>query len=213
LNRALVAAALVAVAASAVACTSSGGESTTAPVSSPAPPATASVSGPASSSVPVSTAAPSSTPVSTPSSTSAPPSRTSSTSPTTSPAPTGPPACAQTQLKLTPVRGGAFQGREIAGVLFTNTSSSTCVLRGYPAAQLIHKENNLGQPAVDNRGPVRTIVLKSGAAGQVQLTAVTTCQSAISDHVRIRVPQSTTSTDVAMELRGCLLSVDPFEAA
>jgi hypothetical protein len=119
----------------------------------------------------------------------------------------------QTQLKLTPVRGGAFQGREIAGVLFTNTASTTCVLRGYPAAQLVRKGKNLGQPAIDNRGTVRTIVLKSGAAGQVQLTAVTTCQSAISDHVRIRVPQSTTSTDVAMELRGCLLSVDPFEAA
>jgi Protein of unknown function (DUF4232) len=120
--------------------------------------------------------------------------------------------CTPTQLKLAAVRGGAFQGREIAGVVFTNTSTTKCSMRGYPSAQLRYNGKDLGRPAVQNPGTVRTIALKPGGAAQAQLTAVTTCQSAISDHVRVRVPGATTSTDVAIELRGCSLSVDPIEA-
>jgi uncharacterized protein DUF4232 len=215
LSRALIAAALAVVAVSAAACTSSGAPSArTGAATSPAPTTSAPASAPSSSSpAPVSSpAAPSTVAVST----SAAPTRSHSVAPTNSPAtstaPSGPPDCTQAQLKLSPVRGGAFQGREIAGVVFTNTSSATCALRGYPAAQLRHKGRNLGQPAINNSGRVRTIVVKPGGAAQVQLTAVTTCQSAISDHVRIQVPGSSTSTDVPMELRGCLLSVNPFEA-
>jgi hypothetical protein len=86
-------------------------------------------------------------------------------------------------------------------------------MRGYPAAQLRHNGADLGQPATQNHGTVRTITLKPGGQAQVQLTAVTTCQAPISDHVRITVPGATSSTDVALELRGCSLSVDPIEAA
>jgi hypothetical protein len=109
------------------------------------------------------------------------------------------------------VRGGALPGQEIAGVVFTNTSSTKCTLRGYPFAQLRRNGTKLGKPATDNPGAVKSVTLKPHDSAQVQLTAVTTCQAPISDHVRIRVPQSQTSTDVAMELRGCSLSVDPIQ--
>src|SRR5690349_12294239 len=154
--------------------------------------------GPASTpaSVPVST--PTSTPASTPaaptssipvsSSSAAPkPSRTTpaapstsapSTSaepPTTSSAapPPGPASCTADQLSATGIRGGAYQGREIAGVLFTNSSSTTCTVSGYPFAQLIYNGNDLGKPAKRDPGTVRTITLRPGKSAQSQLTAVT----------------------------------------
>jgi hypothetical protein len=97
-------------------------------------------------------------------------------------------------------------------VVFTNHTSSKCTLRGYPFAQLRRKGAALGKPAKDHKGTVRTITLKPGKSAQVQLTAVSTCQAPESDHVRISVPGSPTSTDVALQLRGCSLSVDPIEA-
>jgi hypothetical protein len=112
---------------------------------------------------------------------------------------------------MTGVRGGALPGREIAGVVFTNTGKTRCTLRGYPFAQLRRNGAALGKPAVNNPGTVRTVMLRPNGSAQVQLTAVSTCQAPISDHVRIRVPGSTSSTDVAIELRGCSLSVDPIE--
>lgn len=96
-------------------------------------------------------------------------------------------------------------------MVFTNMSSTKCTLRGYPFAQLLRSGRKLGKPATHNPGTVKTITLKPHASAQDQLTAVTTCQAPISDHVRVRVPGSPTSTDVAMQLRGCSLSVDPIQ--
>lgn len=110
------------------------------------------------------------------------------------------------------VAGGALPGQEVAGVVFTNTSATKCSLRGYPFAELRHKGNVLGTPAKHATGKVRTIVLKPHKSAQVQLNAVSTCQSPESDHVRVRVPGSPTSTDVPIQLRGCALSVEPIEA-
>lgn len=110
------------------------------------------------------------------------------------------------------VVGGALPGQEIAGVVFSNTSSSTCTLRGYPYALLLRRGAALGAPARDHKGKVSTVRLRPGKSAQVQLMAVTTCQSQESDHVRIRVPGSHTSTDVALQLRGCSLTVDPIES-
>jgi hypothetical protein len=122
-------------------------------------------------------------------------------------------ACTADQLTASGVRGGAYQGREIAGVLFTNSSSSACTVRGYPFAQLRYKGNPLGKPAKDDPGKVRTIRLAPGKAAQSQLTAVTTCQAPISDHVRVVVPDTSTPKDIALQLRGCSLSIDPLEPA
>lgn len=111
------------------------------------------------------------------------------------------------------MRGGAYQGREIAGVLFTNSSSTACSVSGYPFAQLRYQGRPLGKPASDNPGTVRLIVLRPGRSAQSQLTAVSTCQAPESDHVRVVAPHTGTAKTVTVELRGCSLSIDPLEAA
>ncbi len=111
------------------------------------------------------------------------------------------------------MRGGAYQGREIAGVLFTNSSATPCTVSGYPFAQLRYRGKQLGKPASDNPGTVRVITLQPGRSAQSQLTAVTTCQAPISDHVRVVAPHTGTAKTVAIQLRGCSLSIDPLEAA
>lgn len=113
---------------------------------------------------------------------------------------------------MSAVRGGAFQGQEIAGLLWTNTSNVTCTMRGYAFAQLQYKGKPLGKPAKDDPGPMRTIVLRPGKAAQAQLTAVTTCQAPISDHVVEIAPDTNEARSVVMQLRGCSLSIDPVEA-
>ena len=109
------------------------------------------------------------------------------------------------------MRGGAFQGQEIAGLLYTNRSPTACTLRGYPFAQLHFKGRELGKPATENRGPVHTILVRPGKSAQTELTAVTTCQAPISDHVVEVAPDTHAARSVPMQLRGCSLSIDPIE--
>lgn len=111
------------------------------------------------------------------------------------------------------VRGGAYQGLEVAGVLFVNTSHTTCTLQGYVFAQLQYHHARLGRPATDDRGATRRITMHTGDSAQVQLTAVSTCQAPISDHVLVRVPGDDTPIIVTMQLRGCALSVGPITPA
>jgi hypothetical protein len=226
LSRALLAAGLATVAVALVACTSSGNSGTSSPPVSSLPPITAPATTPAPvttapstpstpstptpppvTTAPVTSAPPSSAPVTSSPPSSAPP----SSEPPSSTPPSGPPACTNADLDMQGVRGGALPGQEIAGVVFTNSSATKCTLRGYPFAQLRRKGAPLGKPAKHHHGTVRTVMLKPGKSAQVQLTAVSTCQAPESDHVRIRVPGSSTSTDVALQLRGCSLSVDPIE--
>jgi hypothetical protein len=110
------------------------------------------------------------------------------------------------------VRGGASQGVETAGVVFTNTSAATCTMRGYPFAQLRHQTKPLGKPASDNPGTVRTIVLRPGRSAQSLLRAVSTCQAPVSDHARVVAPGTSEPKPIAVQLRGCSLSIDPLEA-
>jgi hypothetical protein len=108
------------------------------------------------------------------------------------------------------VLGGSYQGHEIAGVLFVNTSHTSCTLQGYVFAQLRYHHVALGGPAKHDPGATRRITMRSGDAAEVQLTAISTCQAPISDHVLVRVPGDDTPIMVAMQLRGCTLSVGPI---
>jgi hypothetical protein len=139
----------------------------------------------------------------------------SSPTPTPTPRPANPQsaACTADQIRISTVVGGAVQGREIAGLIFTNVSSRRCTIRGYAFAQLRYRGAPLDGVATHNPGAVHTVLLRPGAAAAAQLTAVTTCQAPISDHARVRAPGSTISTRVALELRGCSLSIDPLEPA
>lgn len=108
------------------------------------------------------------------------------------------------------MRGGAAQGQEIAGVLFTNAKPVTCTLQGYITAQLRYKGKPLGRPATRESGATPLITLHKGRTAEVQLTAVTTCQSPNSDHVVVRVPGDRTPIRLPMQLRGCALTVSPI---
>ncbi len=125
--------------------------------------------------------------------------------------PPGPSACTLGRLKVSAVRGGATEGQEIAAVLFTNASTKVCTVRGYIFAQLRVMGAPLGEPATHNPGRVRTVALPRGASAQAQLTAVSTCQAPVSDQVRVRLPNSPGAASVAIQLRGCSLSVDPLQ--
>lgn len=111
------------------------------------------------------------------------------------------------------MRGGAAQGQQFAGILFRNTHPATCSLQGYISAQLRRSGQPLGQPAADQQGPTPLVTLKQGQLAEVQLTAVSTCQSPNSDHVIVRVPGDATPIRLPMQLRGCRLSVSPVTRA
>ena len=97
-------------------------------------------------------------------------------------------------------------------IIFTNSSATRCALRGYPFVQLQYRGRTLGLPAVQNPGTVRTVLLRPGQTAQASVTAVTTCQSSISDHALVRVPGAAGSVEVTIALRGCSISIDPLEA-
>jgi hypothetical protein len=120
------------------------------------------------------------------------------------------PACDIKRLTVVGVRGGAYQGREIAGVLFTNDTSAACTVSGYASAQLLRNGQPIGRPANNNPGTVRTVLLHHGQTAEAQLTAVTTCQAPVSDAARVGLPDSDTTVEVSVELRACSLSIDPL---
>ena len=128
----------------------------------------------------------------------------------TPPAPTPGNTCKPGQLAIEGVRGGAYQGREIAGVLFTNTSATPCTMSGYPSARLIRNGRPIGRPADDEPGTVKPVLLANGQTAQTELTAVTTCQAPISDAVRIALPNWAHPVDAQVQLRACSLSVSPI---
>jgi cytoskeletal protein RodZ len=225
-RRALLGTAVAAVAVLAVGCTSAengaGNSAPTVrpvstpaatPTSTPAPSSTAPstpVSSPATSASSSASSTASSTPVSSPAATTP----ASSTPPPTTPAPPhGPASCGSDQLTATGLRGGAGQGVETAGVMFTNSSNSTCTVRGYPYARLRYRGHAVGNPATDEQGSVRTITLRPGKSAQSLLHAVTTCQAPVSDHAEVRTPVTSASKIVSMQLRACSLSIDPLEPA
>lgn len=137
-----------------------------------------------------------------------PPSSTAPTSPPTSPVPAGN-TCTSDQLSVRAMYGGATPGQELALLIITNTSTSTCSLRGYPDVQLQQHGHDLGKPAVDTRARVRTVTLHAGGTAQVRLTASTTCQAPLSDHVRVRPPGTDRYLTAALELRGCTVHTGP----
>lgn len=123
------------------------------------------------------------------------------------------PACTAAQLSATGLRGGAGQGVETAGVVFTNRSVTTCTVRGYPFARLRQRGAPIGRPATQAPGAVRTITLKPKASAQSLLQATTTCQAQVSDQAAVRAPGTSAIKLVAVELRACALRIYPLERA
>ena len=125
---------------------------------------------------------------------------------------TGPtvPGCQLTQLTVRALRGGAVAQQEIALITFTNVSTKTCSLDGFPGVSLRLNGAMLGQPAVRQATGYTLVSLAPGASGQVQLTDVSTCQAPLSDTVRIYPPNLTAYIDRPLVgMRGCQLFVSP----
>ena len=105
-----------------------------------------------------------------------------------------------------------MQHTQIAGLIFTNRSASTCGLQGYPFAQLRRAGALLGKPASHTPGTAAALViLHAGQAAQAELTATTDCNAPLSDLVRVSAPGQTATADVADTLRECTLAVGPVE--
>lgn len=80
-------------------------------------------------------------------------------------------ACTTSQLLLSTGRGGAATGTFYLPLVFTNTSNTTCSLRGYPGASFVDANGQqLGASAQRSEGePVRRVVLASGGKAHALL--------------------------------------------
>jgi hypothetical protein len=117
--------------------------------------------------------------------------------------------CAMAQLTVRLIRGGAVPAQEIALITFTNSSTTTCSMFGYPGVSLRLSGRLLGQPAVRSPVTARTVKLLPGAQAEAQVTDFSSCQGSLSDTVRIYPPNLTAFVDKPFELRACRVEVDP----
>lgn len=132
--------------------------------------------------------------------------------PSTSVPPTSapPPASTCTDVSVRVLPGGATFGEQIAGLQFTNTGTTTCILAGYPTVTLLLHGQVIGRQSVPSS---RATSVRRLAPGEVAESLVhdytQTCQAPLSDSVRVQVPgESTTVTRPDMQLRACVLRVD-----
>jgi Protein of unknown function (DUF4232) len=191
----------IAVLATSAACTTSGHPA--ADVTSASVPSSTAPSSP--SSLPSETA---STPpaVSTPASTSASLASSSPVAVTTTAAPRS--TCTTVTVRV--IRGSASLGQEIAALQFTNEGTRSCVLVGFPTVTLLRRGQQLGnasQPSTPGATSKRTLA-PGDVAESVLHDYTQTCNSPLSDSLRVIVPGSTTTAIRPAEMRGCILRVD-----
>ncbi len=180
--------------------------SSSTPSSSPAVPSTPATTSAASRPT---TAASSATPV--PSKPSSAPASTASTAPA---GPIdGPDGCRTAVLKIEALRASGAAGHQYAFLQFTNTSTRTCSLTGYPGVQLVKAGKPIGQPAVRSGKPIRKVQLAPGHSVTAQLVDASTCEADKSDSVAIYPPNRTERVVVPLSVRGCALTIDPVVAA
>jgi hypothetical protein len=109
-----------------------------------------------------------------PASTSAPP---SSPAAAAAPTPSGPPPCATPALRATvPTgHGNAAAGSSYYPIVFTNDSSASCTLYGYPGVSFVTGVggSQIGIPATENpTNPRKLITLAPGQSGHAELQVV-----------------------------------------
>lgn len=110
--------------------------------------------------------------------------------------------------------GGATFGQQIAGLQFTNSGATTCVLVGYPTVTLLLRGRVIGQPSQPSSAARSARTLRPGEVAESLLHDYTqTCQAPLSDSVRVKVPgMSMTVVRPDMQLRACVLRVDRLTA-
>lgn len=192
-------------------CSSSGGkQAADDPVISA--PATTAPAPTSAAAVPSTAAAPSAPASTTASSTSAAPSHSPAAASSTS-RPTVVPRSTCTRIGIRILPGGATFGEEIAGLQFTNEGTTTCRLVGYPTVTLLRQGRPIGRPSQPATTAGSTRTLAPGEVAESLLhDNIRNCQAPLSDTVRVVAPGSTISASRPMQLRACVVRIDPLGA-
>jgi hypothetical protein len=122
--------------------------------------------------------------------------------------------CATTDLKVTLVTssGGAAAGSTFYPLNFTNVSTSSCVLDGYPGASFVTPSGGpIGDPADRNTGVIPVpVTLAPGATAHATLQVVdaqnysaATCDPVTAHWLRIYPPSQTTAVEVSFTTLVC----------
>jgi hypothetical protein len=123
--------------------------------------------------------------------------------PSSSPPVTGPAGCAASALKVTQGASDGYAGGVYVTLDFTNTSSATCTLYGYPGVSLTtaspYNQIGLAAKRVTTR-PVKVITLAPGAVANASLQIVdalnfpaSTCSPVKAVNLRVFPPNQTAS--------------------
>jgi hypothetical protein len=125
----------------------------------------------------------------------------------------GPGGCPTAALKIEALRASGAAGHQYAFLQFTNSSTRTCSLTGYPGVQLVKAGKPVGQPAVRTGKPISKVQLAPGHSATAQLVDASTCEADKSDSVAIYPPNRTERVVVHLSIRACALSIDPVIAS
>jgi len=126
---------------------------------------------------------------------------------------TGPSACATSSLKVSQGLGQGYAGGVYENIVFTNTSSASCTLYGYPGVSLVSGPPyaQIGLAAKrDTTAPVKLITLAPGAAANALLQIVdalnfptATCGPAQATDLRVYPPNQTAAIFLPSSSKGC----------
>jgi Protein of unknown function (DUF4232) len=97
------------------------------------------------------------------------------TGPTITPPSGGPPACSTSGLSVKVGAGNAAAGSTFIQIVFTNTTSSSCSLLGYPGVSFVTGQagRQVGSAAVrDPTQPARSIVVAAGGVAHATLRVI-----------------------------------------
>jgi hypothetical protein len=111
------------------------------------------------------------------------------------------------------LRGSGAAGHQYAFLQFTNNSTKTCSLTGFPGVQLMRAGVALGQPAARSSIRVSRVQLAPKQSATAQVVGNSTCDAPKSDSVQIIPPNRTEKFVVPLSIRGCPLTVDPVAAS
>jgi hypothetical protein len=137
----------------------------------------------------------------------------SAPTPTTTPA--GPPGCATSGLTVSLGQGGAAAGSAFYPIEFTNTSSSTCSLYGYPGVSFVSSAGHqVGAAATeDPTYPRRLVTLAPGAAAHASLRVVdalnyptANCHPVTVAKLKVYPPNQTTFLYLSLPSTACSLT-------
>jgi hypothetical protein len=143
-----------------------------------------------------------------------------------SPAAAGPAPCATSSLHVKQGLAQGYAGGVYEVIDFTNTSSATCTLYGYPGVSLVAGApyTQVGLPAKRTGAPVKQITLASGATANALLQIVdalnyppATCGPTKATALKIYPPNQTAPVYLSSATTGCskpvaIMNIGPVQA-